>query len=302
MDSVYSNRHLTRQKRVLTSRGKDDAGGSQRKIKNPYFLNSKLSKFRFEKVLRLFADDVTATTTAKRARVDVRSVNEIFRMLRERIEEELSPEGSWLSFNLAGYPLQNWEWIEECLHESCCIEMALREVERKPPEDFNPDQHSLFGNPTTDNMLQIAAHWRKVAGKAPDSVFQGKAKELFERESKERHELRVKEFKLRIVGKLWKIRVFQRKLPEKHLHPHLSEMYVREICRLKHIRDYLNANGLDSIDFDVRSRVVLDMFSDESISRSRRVQSNGLFYQELRRLLLERPLGVSFERIDDNFA
>src|SRR4051812_25661926 len=63
--------------------------GLHRKPSNPYFFHSKLSRFSFEKVLRRFVDDISATTTALQTQVSVRSVNEIFEMLRERIEEEI---------------------------------------------------------------------------------------------------------------------------------------------------------------------------------------------------------------------
>ncbi|HEY0939237.1 MAG TPA: hypothetical protein VGE08_03980 [Steroidobacter sp.] len=297
---MYSNPQLVRQKRVLVSRHIDGIRRHQDKIQNPYFLHSKLSTFRFEKILRSFADDVPAVQTAKRSGVAVRSVNEVFQMLRERIREETTGYGNWVYFNLAGYPLHDWEWEEECAREECSIETVGREIGREISLDGNPDQYLLFAPLTTGDVLQIAARRRKATGQEPPLLFGGLPKDVFRHESTKRNELRAKAFKLRVVGRLWNVRIARRKLPKKHRDLHLTEMYVREICRCRHIREYLRKNDLPYGSH--AEGHVLDLFSDNSLGRSARASSNDLFYRELRRSLLERPLGVSFERINDNTA
>jgi transposase len=57
-------------------------------VKNRYFRRSKLSESKFRQILRLFALDLTASDAARLSGVSVRSVNEIYLRLRERLAYE----------------------------------------------------------------------------------------------------------------------------------------------------------------------------------------------------------------------
>ena len=56
-------------------------------VKNRYYKHSKLDEQRFQKILELFADDLTAVEVANQTGVNVRSVNSIFLKLRDRIAQ-----------------------------------------------------------------------------------------------------------------------------------------------------------------------------------------------------------------------
>lgn len=56
--------------------------------KNRYFSRSKISEARFRALVRCFALDLTATTTAELTGISVRSVNAIFLRIRQRMAEE----------------------------------------------------------------------------------------------------------------------------------------------------------------------------------------------------------------------
>jgi transposase len=56
--------------------------------KNRYFCRSKISEARFRALVRCFALDLTATTTAELTGLSVRSVNTIFLGVRRRMAEE----------------------------------------------------------------------------------------------------------------------------------------------------------------------------------------------------------------------
>ncbi len=57
-------------------------------MRNCYCKHSKLSSFRFRQILRLFALDLTASDAARLSGVSVRSINEIYLKLRERLARE----------------------------------------------------------------------------------------------------------------------------------------------------------------------------------------------------------------------
>ena len=57
-------------------------------MRNRYFRRSKLSESRFRQILRLFALDPTASDAARLSGVSVRSVNDIYLRLRERLAYE----------------------------------------------------------------------------------------------------------------------------------------------------------------------------------------------------------------------
>jgi transposase len=57
-------------------------------VRNCYYKRSKLSESRFRQILRLFALDLTASDTARICGVSVRSVNDIYLLLRERLARE----------------------------------------------------------------------------------------------------------------------------------------------------------------------------------------------------------------------
>jgi len=56
--------------------------------KNRYFARSKISEARFRGLVRCFALDLTATTTAELTGISLRSVNAIFLRIRQRMAEE----------------------------------------------------------------------------------------------------------------------------------------------------------------------------------------------------------------------
>jgi transposase len=57
-------------------------------VRNCYFKRSKLTAARFRQILRLFSLDLTASDAARLSGVSVRSVNEIYLRLRERLAYE----------------------------------------------------------------------------------------------------------------------------------------------------------------------------------------------------------------------
>ena len=57
-------------------------------MRNCYFKRSKLSASVFRQILRLFALDLTASDTARLTGVSVRSINDIYLRLRERLARE----------------------------------------------------------------------------------------------------------------------------------------------------------------------------------------------------------------------
>ncbi len=57
-------------------------------MRNCYCKHAKLSSFRFRQILRLFALDLTASDAARLSGVSVRSINEIYLKLRERLARE----------------------------------------------------------------------------------------------------------------------------------------------------------------------------------------------------------------------
>ena len=57
-------------------------------MRNCYFRRSKLTESRFRQILRFFALDLTASDAARLSGVSVRSVNDIYLRLRERIADE----------------------------------------------------------------------------------------------------------------------------------------------------------------------------------------------------------------------
>ena len=57
-------------------------------MRNCYCKHAKLSSFRFRQTLRLFALDLTASDAARLSGVSVRSINEIYLKLRERLARE----------------------------------------------------------------------------------------------------------------------------------------------------------------------------------------------------------------------
>jgi len=56
--------------------------------KNRYFARSKISEARFRALVRCFALDLTATTTAELTGISIRSVNAIFLRIRQRMAEQ----------------------------------------------------------------------------------------------------------------------------------------------------------------------------------------------------------------------
>jgi hypothetical protein len=54
---------------------------------NRYFSFSKISEAKFRHLVRCFADDLTATETARRTGLSIRSVNTIFLRIRKRLAE-----------------------------------------------------------------------------------------------------------------------------------------------------------------------------------------------------------------------
>lgn len=57
-------------------------------MRNCYYKRSKLGRARFRQILRLFALDLTASDAARLSGVSVRSVNDIYLRLRERLARE----------------------------------------------------------------------------------------------------------------------------------------------------------------------------------------------------------------------
>ncbi len=57
-------------------------------MRNCYCKHAKLSSFRFRQILRLFALDLTASDAARLSGVSMRSINEIYLKLRERLARE----------------------------------------------------------------------------------------------------------------------------------------------------------------------------------------------------------------------
>jgi transposase len=57
-------------------------------VRNCYYKHSKLSALRFRQILRYFCLDLTASDAARLSGVSVRSVNEIYLLLRERLARE----------------------------------------------------------------------------------------------------------------------------------------------------------------------------------------------------------------------
>jgi len=57
-------------------------------VRNCYCKHAKLSSFGFRQILRLFALDLTASDAARLSGVSVRSINEIYLKLRERLARE----------------------------------------------------------------------------------------------------------------------------------------------------------------------------------------------------------------------
>jgi len=66
-------------------------------VKNRYYKHSKLDEIRFQKILELFSQDITAVECAKQTGVNVRSVNSIYLKLRDRIAQ-------WCESNASGTP------------------------------------------------------------------------------------------------------------------------------------------------------------------------------------------------------
>ncbi len=64
-------------------------------MKNKYYRRSRINVKLFEKLIRKFADDVTATQTAALTKISIRSVNSIYLNLRKRMAEEL--DRAWLA-------------------------------------------------------------------------------------------------------------------------------------------------------------------------------------------------------------
>ena len=57
-------------------------------MRNCYYKRSKLSALRFRQILRYFCLDLTASDAARLSGVSIRSVNEIYLLLRERMARE----------------------------------------------------------------------------------------------------------------------------------------------------------------------------------------------------------------------
>ena len=56
-------------------------------MKNRYIRRSHISESKFRQLLRLFCADLTATQTSALMRIERKTVNRIFQLFRERIEE-----------------------------------------------------------------------------------------------------------------------------------------------------------------------------------------------------------------------
>ena len=56
-------------------------------MKNKYFYRSRLSEAKFRDILRLFSEDLTAVQTSSLTKININTINNIFKKLRERIAE-----------------------------------------------------------------------------------------------------------------------------------------------------------------------------------------------------------------------
>lgn len=72
---------------------------------NPYFYGSKLELSTFKSIVGHFSNGMSATDTARKVRVNVRSINPIFMRIRERIYERVWSDP--LAFNRTGLVLCN---------------------------------------------------------------------------------------------------------------------------------------------------------------------------------------------------
>ena len=57
------------------------------RMKNRYIKRSPISESKFRRLLRLFCADLTATQTSELMRIERKTVNRIFQLFREKIEE-----------------------------------------------------------------------------------------------------------------------------------------------------------------------------------------------------------------------
>lgn len=60
-------------------------------MKNRYIIRSKITEIQFQRILRGFAKDITATQMARQTGLTSRSVNDILKKIRLRIAEEHQP-------------------------------------------------------------------------------------------------------------------------------------------------------------------------------------------------------------------
>jgi len=68
-------------------------------MKNKYYQRSRISEKLFEKLIKKFADDYTATHTSALTQISIRSVNKIYLNLRRCMKEELDREWSLVKQN-----------------------------------------------------------------------------------------------------------------------------------------------------------------------------------------------------------
>lgn len=75
--------------RLMSSREKNRQKAKPQAIRNRYFRDSKLSESRFLRILKAFADDFSASDAARASGVSLRSVNDIYVRLRDRIWQDI---------------------------------------------------------------------------------------------------------------------------------------------------------------------------------------------------------------------
>lgn len=80
---------------TMISRGKNRPTTRSRPLKNRYFRDSKLSEREFLKILRGFADDLSASQAARESGISLRSVNDIYVRVRARIWQDI-----WMDHSL----------------------------------------------------------------------------------------------------------------------------------------------------------------------------------------------------------
>lgn len=127
-------------------------------VKNRYYKHSKLDEQRFQRILELFADDLTAVEVANQTGVNVRSVNSIFLKLRDRISQwsESIPSAT-PGLNAVGGPKTMDDSISGYLQSESDGVIGIRMF-------VNEDQvycSLLTANPVQDNRESEKNIWRE---------------------------------------------------------------------------------------------------------------------------------------------